>query len=146
MKTLQILPAVLIIMFLTNTIYAENYAEKECVRSYNTMVKYSNKARLNAKAHSRHSMNINFKMAKSYAAEAIVDCNNVRNDLHYKAQNSFDELIAIDENIKQIQEEARIEADAQKEIEEAEEEARAVEAELKKEIAEAEEEAKEEMN
>lgn len=116
-------PFILIMVFLTNVIYAGNYAEKECVRSYNTMVKYSNKARLNAKSKSIHSMNVNYKMAKSYAAEAIVDCNGVRDDLHYKAQNIFDEFVAIDDTSRQLKEEARIQADLEKEIAEAEAEA-----------------------
>ena len=96
MKHLKLLLTVAILFMGTN-INAGNYKEKSCVRTYNTMIKYINKYKLHAKAGSTSSMLISFKMAKDYSAEAIVDCNGIREDLHYKAQVKYDELVAIHE-------------------------------------------------
>lgn len=127
-----------------SSLQAGNYDEKDCVHSYNTMTKYYNKAILNAKAKSRTK--VNFNMAKRYAANAVVDCDNVRPELNYKAQEIFDTLVNIEEDVAQQMEEAEREAELQREIAEAEAEAAEAEAELQREIAEAEAEAAEELN
>ena len=164
MRKLKYILPLLVIVLIMSTLQAGNYAEKKCVRSFNTMNKYVKKTKLNAKAGSYSSMRVNFNMAKTYSANAIVECEHIRPELSRGAERTFDQLIAIKEAREQAVEDAKweaerkrdiaaaeaevaeAEAERQRDIEEAEAEAAEAETELEKEIAAAEAEAQEEMN
>ena len=112
LKTLLSLSAILLI---TTASQATNYEDRDCVHSYNIMNKFVDKIILNEKLHSNViSMKIHSDMAKTHATDTVINCITVRPELSYKAQENFDELMAIDEAGKYAKEYAEIEAELER--------------------------------
>ena len=115
MKKLKTLLPLLSMVLITTASQATNYQDRDCVHSYNIMNKYVDKVILNEKLHSNIiSMNILSDQAKTHATDTVMECKNVRPELSYKAQENFDELIAIGEAVKYAKEYAKIEAELER--------------------------------
>ena len=111
MKKLKILLALSGIVLITTALQATNNQDSVCVHSYNSMNKYVDKVIVNEKLPSNKiSLKIHSDLAMTHATETVIDCIFVRPELSYKAQENYDELVAIEQAVKYAKEYAEIEA------------------------------------
>lgn len=102
---------------MTTALQATNNQEQDCVNSFNVMDKNIDRVILNAKKHSKKiSMKIHSDMAMTHATNTVIECISVRPELSYKAQENFDELMAIEEAINHAKEYAEIEEELERVI------------------------------
>ncbi|RLA69156.1 MAG: hypothetical protein DRG09_06465 [Epsilonproteobacteria bacterium] len=119
MKKLKNLLLLSGIIWTTTASHAINYEDRDCVHSYNIMNKFVGKVIPNEKVHSNMiSMKIHSDLAKTHATDTVMNCKYVRLKLSYKAQENFDELVAIDEAVKYVKEYIELEAELERVISE----------------------------
>ena len=105
MNKLNMILSLSTMVLITTTSQATNYEDRDCVHSYDIMNKYVNKTILNKKLDSNIvSMKINSDLAMSHATDTVINCIYVRPELSYKAQENFDEIMAIEEAVRYAKE------------------------------------------
>lgn len=115
MKKVKMLLSLSGIVLLTTASQATNYGDRDCVHSYNIMNKFVGKVIQNEKLHNNTiSMKIHSNIAKSHATYTVSNCKYVKPELSYKAQENYDELVAIEEAVKYAKEYAEIEAELER--------------------------------
>ena len=110
MKKLKTLLSLSAIVLITTASQATNYQDRDCVHSYNIMNRYVNKILLNEKLRDNIvNMKVHCALAKAHATDTVNDCKYVKPEFSHKAQENYDELVAIEGAMKYAKEYAEIE-------------------------------------
>ena len=115
MKQSNMLLVLTSMVLITTSSHAANNQDEVCVDSYNNMNTYVHKVIMNEKSDSKQiDLKIDFEHAMTYATETVIECLSVRPELSFKAQENFDEIMAIEEAVKYAKEYTNIETELEK--------------------------------